>query len=77
MPMEGNWYPKPCSKLVFVPSVHVGHKGHFLFCLPLTLDNHIFHVRTLFGVFLDSMESPLNQESFHVPLEGSGCPQPC
>ena len=50
--------------------------GHFLFCLPPTLDDHIFHVRTPFGVFLDSIESPLSQDSFHVPVEGSECPQP-
>ena len=46
--------------------------GHFLFCLPPTSDNHIFRVRTLFGVFLDSMKSPSSQEYFNVPLEGSG-----
>ena len=51
---------------MFLPSVQVGHRGHFLFCLPPTLDDHIFHVRTLFRVFLDSMESPLSQDYFHV-----------
>ena len=75
--LEGNWYPQPFLKLVFVPSVQVGHRGHFLFCLPPTLDDHIFRVRTLFGVFLDSMERPLSQDYFHAPVEGSGCPQPC
>ena len=70
--VEGNWYPQPCLKLVFVPSVQVGHRGHFLFCLPPTSDDHIFRVRTLFGVFLDFMESPLSQDSFHVPVEGIG-----
>ena len=77
MTVEGNWYPQPFLKLVFVPNVQVGHRGHFLFCLPPTSEDHIFRVRTLFRVFLDSMESPLSQDSFHVPLEGSGCPQPC
>ena len=77
IPVEGNWYPQPYLNLVFVPSVQVGHKGPFLFCLPPTSDNHIFHVRTPFWVFLDSMESPLSQGYFHVPVEGSGCPQPC
>ena len=76
MPMDGNLFPKPCLKLVFIPSVQVGHKGHFLFCLPPTLDDHIFHVPTSFGVFLDSMESPLSPDSLHMPMEGSGCPQP-
>ena len=75
IPMEGNWHPQPFLKLVFVPSLQVGHRGHFLFCLPPTSDDHIFRVRTPFGVFLNSMESPLSQDSFHVPVEGSGCPQ--
>ena len=73
--VEGNRYLQPFLKLVFIPSVQVGHRGHFLFCLPPTLDDHIFRVRTPFGVFLDSMEIPLSQYSFHVPVEGSGCPQ--
>ena len=77
MILQSNWYTKPCLKLVFVPSVQVGHKGHFLFCLPPTLDYHIFRFRTPFGVFLDSMERPLSQDYFHVPVKGSGCPQPC
>ena len=37
----------------------------------LTSDNHNFFLRTLFRVFLDSMESPLSQDSNHVPLEDS------
>ena len=57
---------------MFVPSVHVGHRGHFLFCLPPTLDDHIFHVRNPFGVFLDSMENPLSQDSFHVLWKAVG-----
>ena len=77
IPVEGNWYPQPFLKLVFVPSVQVGHRGHFLFCLPPTLDDHIFRVRTPLGVFLDSMEIPLSQYSFHVIVEGIGFPQQC
>ena len=76
-PVEGNWYPKPCLTSVFVPSVQVGHRGHFLFCLPQTSDDHIFHVRTPFGVFLDSMERPLSQYSLNILVEGSGSQQPC
>ena len=77
MNMEGNLYPQPCLKLVFVPSVQVGHRGHFLFCLPPTSDYHSFCVQTPFGVFLGSIESPLSQDSLYVLVEGSGCPQPC
>ena len=51
--------------------------GHFMFCLPPTSDDHIFRARTPFGVFLDSMEISLSQDYFHMPLEGSGSPQPC
>ena len=50
--------------------------GHFLFCLPPTSDDHIFRVRTPFGVFLDSMEIPLSQDSFHIPVECNGCHAP-
>ena len=75
--IENSLVSKTLLKLVFVPCVQVGYKGHFLFCLPPTLDDHIFHVRTPFGVLLYSMEIPLSQDSFHVPVEGSGCPQPC
>ena len=50
--------------MVFVPSVQVGHKGHFMFSLLPTLDDHIFRVRTPFRVFLDSMESALSQRLF-------------
>ena len=42
------------------------------FVLPTTSDDHIFRVRTSFGVFLDSLEIPLSQDSFHAPVEGSG-----
>ena len=77
MPVEGNWYPQHFLNLVFVPSVQVGHRGHFLFCLPPTSDDHIFRVRTPFGVFLNFMEIPLSQNYFHVPVEGIGFPQPC
>ena len=77
MNMEGNWYPQPFLKLVFVPNVQMGHRGHFLFCLPPTSDDHIFCVQTPFRVFLDSIESPLSQDAFHVIVEGIGHPQPC
>ena len=46
------------------------------FVLPPTSNDHIFRVRT-FGVFLDSLERPLSQDSFHAPLEGSEFPQNC
>ena len=39
---------------------------------PPTSEGHNFFVRTLFWVFLDSMESPLNQDSNWMPVEGSG-----
>ena len=39
---------------------------------PPTSDDHNFFVRTPFRVFLDSMVSPLSQDSSHVPMEGSG-----
>ena len=51
--------------------------GPFLFCLPPASDDHIFRVRTPFGVFLDSMERPMSQGYFHVSVEGSGFPQTC
>ena len=35
------------------------------------LEGHNFLVRTPFRVFLDSMESPLSQDSSYVPVEGS------
>ena len=35
----------------------------------LTSDEHYFFVRTPFEVFLDSMESPLSQESRFIPVE--------
>ena len=54
-----------------------GTQESFPVLLPPTLDDHIFRVQTPFGVFLDSMKSQLSQDSFHVPVEGSGCPQPC
>ena len=33
---------------------------------PSTLDGHNFFVRTLFRMFLDSMERPLSLESIHI-----------
>ena len=37
---------------------------------PPTLDNHIFLVCTPIRTFLDSMESPLSLESYHIPMDG-------
>ena len=42
------------------------------FVLPLTSDDHILRVRTPFGVFLDTVESPLSQDSFHVLWKAVG-----
>ena len=39
---------------------------------PPTSDGHSFFARTPFRVFLNSMESPLSQDSIHVPVENSG-----
>ena len=38
---------------------------------PPTSEGHNFFVRTPFRVLLDSMESPLSQDSIYVPMEGS------
>ena len=54
-----------------------GHRRHFLFCLPPTSNGYNFFVRTPFQVFLDSMKSPLSEESIHMHVEGNWCPQPC
>ena len=54
-----------------------GTQGSFPVLLPPTSNDYIFRARTPFGVLLDSMESPLSQDAFHVPEEGSGCLQPC
>ena len=40
---------------------------------PPTLEGHNFLVRTPFRVFLDSMESPLSQDSIRMSVEDSGC----
>ena len=40
---------------------------------PPTSEGHITFVRALIWVFLDSMESPLNQEYFNMPKEDSRC----
>ena len=49
---------------MFVQSVQVGHRGHFLFCLPLTLDDHIFCVRTPFGGVLRLYGKPIESRLF-------------
>ena len=51
---------------VFVPSVQMGHIGHISYCVPPTSNDHNFLDQTPFRVFLDSMESPLSPDSFHV-----------
>ena len=38
---------------------------------PLTSNDHNFFVRTSFRVFFDSMESPLSQDSIHIPVVDS------
>ena len=43
----------------------------------LTSDEHNFLVQTPFEVFLDSMESPLSQESRFIPVEDKWGSQPC
>ena len=43
----------------------------------LTSDEHNFFVRTPFEVFMDSMESPLSQESRFMPVEDKWGSQPC
>ena len=43
----------------------------------LTSDEHNFFVRTPFEVFLDSMESPLSQESRFMPVEDKWGSKPC
>ena len=43
----------------------------------LNSDEHNFFVRTPFEVFLDSMESPLSQESRFVPVEDKWGSKPC
>ena len=40
---------------------------------PPTSESHNSFVRTPFRVFLDSMESPLSQESIHIHEEDSRC----
>ena len=43
----------------------------FDYLRPPTLEGHNFFVQTSFKVLLDSMESPLSQESIRVPVEDS------
>ena len=49
----------------------------FFSFVSLTSDKHNFFVRTSFEVFLDSMESPLSQESRFMPVEDKWGSQPC
>ena len=53
------------------------HVRKFFNFVPLTSDDHNFFIRTPFEVFLDSMESPLSQESRFIPVEDKWDPQPC
>ena len=43
----------------------------FDYAWPPTLEGHNFFARTPFRVFMDSMESPLSQDSSHVHVKGS------
>ena len=52
-------------------SARVGRVGFATHVRPPTSKGHNVIVRTPFRVFLDSMESPLSQDSKCVPLEGS------
>ena len=45
----------------------------FNYVLPPTLEGHNSFVRTPIRVFLDSMESPLSQESIDMPEEDIRC----
>ena len=49
----------------------MGHNCHFSNCWPPTSDDHNFFFRTLFHVFLDSMERPLSHDYSHGPVEDS------
>ena len=51
----------------------VGWLGRATHVRPPTSEGHNFFVRTLFQVFLDSMEIPLSQDSIHMPVDGSRC----
>ena len=62
---------------MFVPSVKMGHSGHISDCVPPNSEDHIFRVRTSFGVFLDSMESSLSQEYINMTVEGNWCQKTC
>ena len=53
-------------------SRNAGWLGLVIHVLLPTSDGHNFFVRTLFLVFLDSMESPLSIDYSHVPVEDSG-----
>ena len=45
--------------------------------VPLTSDDHNLFIQTPFEVFLDSMESPLSQESRFMPVEDKWGSKPC
>ena len=68
----------PCAQ-IFV-TLFMGAKfSHLCFFsnfVPLTSDDHNFFVRTSFEVFLDSMESPLSQESIFMLVEDKWGSQP-
>ena len=49
-----------------------GTQWSFSNCWLPTSDGHTFFIRTPFLVFLDYMESPLSQDSSHIPMEDSG-----
>ena len=49
-----------------------GQLGLAIHVILPTSDGHNIFVRTLFRVFLDSMEVPLSQDFFHMFVEDSG-----
>ena len=58
--------------MLWCAAARVGHNCHFSNCWPPTSDGHNVFVRTLFWVFLDSMESPLSLKFIHIHLNDIG-----
>ena len=72
-PSGSEIHPKWSSTL-WCAAARVGHNCHFSDCWPPTSNGHNFFVRTLFRVFLDSMEIPLSLEFIHIYLDDVGIP---
>ena len=76
--MEGlsSWVSLAGSTRLGLPGwgrpTRVGQLGLTIHLRPPTSEGHNFFVRTPIWVFLDSMESPLSQDSSHMHVEGSG-----